>query len=254
MDSEVPFVGRKDILDRIETEWDCYRLFGFYGLRSVGKTRLVQEIILHNKTKSRAEVTEIWIDLRKSSSLRRLYLHLCEKLKIENTFENDDDLLAEICKRLENDKATVIVFDNAEDVVDNAEMNIKFKDVSEFILHCCNGVKILVTSTSDPEFTGEYVRPVDVPSLSENESKDLLQIAAPSVDFGEYLHDIVKYCEGLPLALLMIASELENKISSIYSPEDIVTNFTKTSRLKVLSGEFYPKGEQFGKCLIFTMI
>lgn len=244
MDFEVPFVGRKDILDRIEAQWDRYRLFGIYGLRSVGKTRLTQKII-HNNKKLDAETTNIWIDLRKSSSLRRIYLHLCEKLNIQNIFENDDDLLAEICKKLDTRKTTFIVFDNSEGVIDNPEMYIKFKDITEFILQCCNGVKIFVTSTSDPEFTGDYVSTVDVPSLSEMESKELLRNAAPSVDFGDYLQDIVTYCEGLPLALLMIASELEDKMSSIYSPEDIVTNFTKTSRLQVLSGEFYPKEEQF---------
>ena len=67
----------------------------------------------------------------------------------------------------------------------------------------------------------------------------------------EYTLDkIAELCEGLPLALLMTGSELEQDEEGLLDPCDMVELLNKC-RLKVLSQDLYPIQERIGK-LVFS--
>ena len=66
---------------------------------------------------------------------------------------------------------------------------------------------------------------------------------------GIYLDKIAELCGGLPLALLMTGSELEQD-DGLLDPCDMVELLNKC-RLKVLSQDLYPIQERIGK-LVFS--
>ena len=255
MDAEGPFVGRRVYFDTLLERWNELRCISVYGMRSIGKSMFVKQLIniVSSENKDHS-YSETWIDLRNIQSLRQIYLTLVEKLDISIP-EDEDELCQAIFTCLsKTDQNFFIILDNAEDAVDS-EFSHNFINLVRIFMNESSKVKVIITSTSHLPSNkfGEGYHEIELSPLSTQESKELLQKTAPSVDFGIYLDKIVELCEGLPLALLMTGSELEQD-DGLLEPCDMVELLNKC-RLKVLSQDLYPIQERIGMyCKLLLVI
>ncbi|XP_076076628.1 uncharacterized protein LOC143047445 isoform X1 [Mytilus galloprovincialis] len=248
MDLECHFVGRGTYFEALLERWEDLRCVGVYGMRSIGKSRFVKQL-LHFVSKhfNDNDYTAAWVDLRNLQSLRQIFLTLFEKCEIHQSIDGDDDELyqAILTYLSKTNRTFFIIFDNAEDAIDS-DFNPDFINLIKDISDQSAKVKVLITSTSHLQghdfCHGDVYKYVELLPLSMQESRDLLHMSAPSVDFGIYLDKIVELCEGLPLALLLTGSELEQD-DGLLEPCDMVELLNKC-RLKVLSQDLYPIQER----------
>lgn len=252
MDLESPFIGRSLYFEDLLERWEELRCVGVYGMRSVGKSRFVKQLLnLVSKHLSDNDYITTWIDVRNLQSLRQIYLTLSEKFNIP-IMDDENDFLCAILVRISEVKENLwIILDNAEDVIDS-DLNNDFIELCKQITNQNIKVKVIITSTSHLScstfYPGIGYYDIELSPLSILESKELLQKSAPSVDYGIYLDKIAELCEGLPLALLMTSSELEQD-DGLLDPCDMVELLNKC-RLKVLSQDLYPIQERIGKLIL----
>lgn len=253
MDLESPFIGRSLYFEDLLERWEELRCVGVYGMRSVGKSRFVKQLLnLVSKHLSDNDYITAWIDVRNLQSLRQIYLTLSEKLNIP-IMDDENDFRRAVLARISEIKQNLwIVLDNGEDVIDS-DLNNDFIELCKQITNQNVKVKVIITSTShlscNTIYPGMGYYDIELSPLSLLESKELLQKSAPSVDYGIYLDKIAELCEGLPLALLMTGSELEQDEEGLLDPCDMVELLNKC-RLKVLSQDLYPIQEIIGKLIL----
>ena len=253
MDLESPFIGRSLYFEDLLERWEELRCVGVYGMRSVGKSRFVKQLLnLVSKHLNEDDYITTWIDVRNLQSLRQIYLILSEKWNIP-IMDDENDFRRAVLARISEVKQNLwIILDNAEDVIDS-DLNNDFIALCKQITNQNVKVKIIITSTShlscNTFYPGMGYYDIELSPMSILESKELLQKSAPSVDYGIYLDKIAELCEGLPLALLMTGSELEQD-DGLLDPCDMVELLNKC-RLKVLSQDLYPIQERIGK-LVFS--
>ncbi|XP_053396229.1 nephrocystin-3-like isoform X2 [Mercenaria mercenaria] len=247
VDVEADFIGRETDLKKIYKAWGKHRIFGIFGLRSVGKSRLVKEFLTRNKSKEDVIVN---VDVKPLSNISSLYSHICIKLGIgtEATAHESDrwihHIVSELVKRSEEN--LILVFDNTEDYQEfkGTATRDSFLSLCAHVIKKCSNVKIILTSTTRVQFAGlghAYFSYKVLP-LKRTETSRLLRSMTSGTDLGDYEDSIVKLSEGLPLLILMIGSELTVD-DGMLTPEDIVECLL-TSRLKTLSREFYPKEDR----------
>ncbi|KAL4232475.1 hypothetical protein ACF0H5_007167 [Mactra antiquata] len=241
---EWDFVGRRAELLRLEKAYATHRLFGIFGMRSVGKSRYVKEFL-----RSR-EIKTIYVELRLINSLNMLYSNICAQIgeePITSVVETTNwlsHLLASLIY-VSREETIVLNFDNAEDAIEGS-----FGDdlmlILSYVMKNCKNVKIFISSTTRVQFSQlhKIFYSIELPPFSKQESLELLQIVADEVDLGEYSDAIVNLSEGLPLVLLMIGSTLKED-DGLFTPEDMV-ELLVNSRLETLSNEFYPKEDRVG--------
>ena len=248
MDFESPFVGRQVYIDQLCRTWEDLHCIGVYGMRSIGKSRFVRHLLpIITKHFDVNTYGEAWIDLKNLQFLRQILFNLAEALDIQ-TFGDDEELLqAVLCSLSKTNRIFIVVMDNAEDVIDS-DLKVEFFNIVKHILDQSEKVKVIITSTSHLQShdlnLGKTYGDVELLPLTMQESRELLQITAPNVKFGEYIDPIVDLCEGLPLALLLTGSELDQE-DGLLEPCDMVELLNKC-RLKVLSQDLYPIQERIG--------
>lgn len=256
IDIEVDFVGRENDLDELQKAWKSHKIFGIFGLRSVGKSRLVTEFLNRKSDK----FVRLYTDMKLISDTKSLYTKLCASYGMEPELKAVDGnrWVYHICEavRAANGKYFIFVFDNTEDYQEFKGVDIR----DSFFLLCttlvrqCTNMKIFITSTTRVQFA--QLKKVyfshEVFPLKQRETRYLLKSVTEGIDLGEYENSIVNLCEGLPLLALMVGSELTEDFGMV-TPKDMV-EFLLTCRLKALSREFYPQEDRVGKCRIYFMI
>ncbi|XP_045195289.2 uncharacterized protein LOC123550885 isoform X2 [Mercenaria mercenaria] len=231
--SEWIFVGRKLDFRKFDQAWCKHKLFGIFGIRSIGKSRCVREYL---KSKQ-CHVTHV--ELRYINCLESLHSNICALLGIEpkpNSAESDQwikQILSVIAHTSKNEEF-VVFFDNAEDVIESLFKD-KFLLLLAKLVEECHKIKIFVTSTTRIQFSQFRFFTHELPPLVPSEAKELLQKIAPDVDLGEYGDVTIKLSEGFPPIILMIGAYL--KENGLLSLADIVELLGKC-RLKALSNEF----------------
>ncbi|XP_045195284.2 uncharacterized protein LOC123550882 [Mercenaria mercenaria] len=240
--SEWDFVGRKLDFRNFDQAWSKHKLFGIFGIRSVGKSRCVREYI---KSKQ-CHVTHV--ELQYIDCIESLHSNICALLGLEpnpNSTETDQwikEIISAVAHASKNE-GFVVFFDNAENVIESPFKD-KFLLLLTKLVKGCRKIKIFVTSTTRIQFSQFRFFTHEVHPLVPSEAKELLQTVAPDVDLGEYGDVIVKLSEGLPLMLLMIGAELKED-DGLLSPADMVELLCKC-RLETLSNEFYPEEDRVG--------
>lgn len=245
--SEWEFVGRKVDFRHIDQAGGKHNLFGIFGIRSVGKSRFVQEY-LKSKT-----IRVIHIDLQYIDSVQSLHSNICALLGVKphpQASESNRWILQIVSAlaHVSNAEGIVVFFDNVEDIVESS-----FKDdylsLLTKIARGCRRIKIFVTSTTRIQFSQLKFFSYELHPLMQTEAKELLQTVAPCVDLGEYSDVIIKLSEGLPLLILMIGVELKAD-SGLITPADM-TELLWKCRLETLSNECYPVEDRVG---MFTVV
>ncbi|OWF54625.1 uncharacterized protein LOC110442801 [Mizuhopecten yessoensis] len=247
------FVGRKDELMELKSEFDSKDIFAIYGLRSVGKSRLVETFINQLSWRS------IWIDMGNMKSMRPVYMTLLQRLlpdsvsaqrgisrtptvAVEDWWTGIQSIINEGVS-----EPTVIVLDNAEDVVETERIAMEFLQMCVLLTSTSRSIKVFVTSTTEMSFDENSMISLfsfHLKALDQESSAQLLSANAPTVNFGSNMATIVELCEGLPLALLMTSSILEDK-ESLFAAGDMV-RLLRLCRMEVLSQALYQRKERIG--------
>lgn len=223
-------------------------MFQIHGIRSVGKTKFVDEFVKFKEDSKEAYVNVLSIKCRNVAGLRGICLSLFSALKLPAP--QDDSIWVEtICSAVTRQQHTdvIIVFDDAENILEGAEA-VEFKLFCKHLIENCNNLKIIITTTTEvvfEELDKDKCYESLIPPLSLNDSETLLRRSAPSVDFGPHLETIVKLCEGLPLIIAMVASELSgagNDASSLTAAE--MSLALQNCRLEALSQFMYTRDER----------
>ncbi|KAH3739803.1 uncharacterized protein LOC127850178 isoform X2 [Dreissena polymorpha] len=238
---ESQFVGRKDELRDLKAAWDKkLRMFGIFGMRSVGTSRLAKEFL--------ASVSDqyeglVYVNLKETSDLAAMYVNICAQLAIAveshpNDVNSWESMLVGAVST--SKRQYVFFFDNGEHFLDKeAETRDPLQNLFMSLIKK-NNIKVILTSTTKFQLASLWriYHVCELQPLTKTETSELLRAETPGVNYGEYLDPIVEMSEGLPLLILMITSELRGD-GGMLTPKDM-TQLLAEYRLKVLSREFYP--------------
>ena len=211
---ETPFVGRTACLNILDKAWDKHRIIGVYGLRAVGKSRTVREFFkkkVHltdvddDTLNAFKEVKDIVVDMRCMRDSASLHMNLCASLKIEPIDEVGETRYKHKWKRQiretissQNDCLHLLLFDNADDILDGILKDEFLELVSSYLVTLKN-VKQFITSTIKVMPLARIQRTYfthELGPMVEYEASELLDKVAPNVVFGEYKDAIVRLSEG----------------------------------------------------------
>ncbi|XP_045170436.2 uncharacterized protein LOC123532899 isoform X4 [Mercenaria mercenaria] len=237
------FVGRESDLQELNESWESNRIFGIFGLRSVGKSWFVREFLSRYIPK---DTKQVHLNLKTLPDIGSLYTCLSASLEVKPvrlSVENEQwirHLICEINNSME--KQFIFVFDDAEDYQESKGETTRnsFLSLCKGLAQDCKNVKVLITSTTEvqfSEFEVAYYRHEILP-LKDADSRRLLKLVTTGIELGLYENAIVTLSEGLPLVILMIGSELTED-GGMLTPKDMV-ELLHTCRLKAMSREFYP--------------
>ena len=204
---DIPFVGRSASLNSLSKAWSNHRLIGVYGLRAIGKSRLVQEFFKNITSHAFEDTREVIVDMRYTADPHSLHLNLCASLEVEPVEEMDESRFSHMWKRQireiilqRNEVLHLLLFDNAEDVMDGSMKDEFLELVSAFLVTLKN-VKLFITSTTKAMFARiqRTYFTHELGPMPDHEASELLEKAAPNVDFGEFRDAVVRLSEGRTL-------------------------------------------------------
>jgi predicted ATPase len=200
-------VGRRELLDTLAARLRRRRLVTLVGPGGVGKTRLAIEAA---REILEAELMEVWlVELADVTDADAVASAIATGLGLPISVDPKSDLarLVEfLCGR-----ATLIVLDNCEHVIDAAAR------IAQDLLELCPTMRILATSRERLGVPGEVLCPV--PPLSIPDAVALFVergfAAAPAAELASggdvewpLLESICARLDGLPLAIELAASRL----------------------------------------------
>ncbi|KAL3881554.1 hypothetical protein ACJMK2_027980 [Sinanodonta woodiana] len=264
---EFPFVGRADALAELDRAWkeNQHRIFGVYGLRSLGKSRTVREFLKRqdeaiklslDQGNTESDLKVIPLDMTFIGNKVTLFSQLCAGLGIlhRNLFDLKtifDTLVNEICNNF--NFLYVFIFESAEKTF---EVSLKNSETGEEIwnlkddlqtlcvdlVSACRNVRIFLTSTTHILFAqiNKAVYKCELKPMSKEDSVELLATVAPDMHSHECTDKIVDLCCGLPLALIIVGSNLT--VDGIQDPWKYVESLT-VCRLKALSNTSHKEGD-----------
>ena len=209
---ETPFVGRTACLNLLNNAWDK-RIIGLYGLRAIGKSRMVKEFFKNetlqaNDDNERLQTfearKEIIVDTRNMLDSASLHINLCASLEIEPIDEVDEckykhmwkrQIMETISKR--TNVLHLILFDNAEDVMDGP-LKDEFLELVSTYLVTLENVKQFITSTTKVTFARihKVYFSHELGPLPTHEASELLDTVTQGLNLREYKEGIVKLSEG----------------------------------------------------------
>lgn len=244
------FIGREAEIEDLKAHWKTHKIFGLFGLRSIGKSRLVLEFLGGFK-KNTFELLRVDVGLINDAN--KLYTNLCALLKQEPDLEDlqSGNWMNHIASSINavNGKRFVIFFDNTEDCQDlrGPEARDAFLSLLTCLTRQCHYIKIFITSTTRIQLAQlrKVYFSLELKALPSVQARKLLRHAAEGIYLGECEDNIIKLSEGLPLLLLMIGSELTEN-GGMITPKDMVELLVK-GRLNALSREYYPPEDRVGK-------
>ncbi|XP_053396224.1 uncharacterized protein LOC123550887 isoform X2 [Mercenaria mercenaria] len=247
IDFEKGFVGRENELNELHKAWERHRIFGIFGLRSVGKSRLVKEFFKRYKPE---DAVVIQIDMKMLPDVVSLYAIICASLGLQINQQSEEtailihQIVRFICTTTE--RHFIFFFDNTEDFQDIKGESVRdsFSTFCSSLIRQCKHVTVFISSTSRLPLThlGEVYYSYEVLPLKQTETRQLLKNVTAGIELGEYVDTLANLSEGLPLLILMIGSELTED-GGLITPKDMV-EFLLTCRLRALSRDFYPEEDR----------
>ncbi|XP_060077469.1 uncharacterized protein LOC132557023 [Ylistrum balloti] len=242
-----PFVGREEFLLLFEEAWDDHKFMGIFGLKSVGKSRTALELTRRFQERTMNTSKVIVRQLPKVRPMFHLYRRVLSELKMYDSLRGNMNqaasLIAEFIRDLDHEM--VMIIDNCEKVIESDE----YAAFINFILTLTQKsvhLHIIVTSYVDiPEAERHLGFFRDLSPFNKDESFIFLYHIVPE-ESAANLRKMAALCEGLPLALQMIGTQLGD-----YTADEMIMLLT-ASRIEYLSNEFYPADEKPG--YVFTKL
>jgi hypothetical protein len=228
------FIGRIKDLEELDLQWKKCKIFGIYGIRAVGKSRLVRQFL---KEKG---IAPLYLDISTIHDVGSLASAVCACLGLQPEEDGTDPpiWIQQVTKELARNKdKTVLLFDNVEDAVEG-----DFKDtillLFASIARRCSAVKVMITSDTRLLFIqlGKVYYMHELQPLDESQSLQLLHSVAPNVDLSYFGSAIAKLSEGLPLLILIIGFEIK---AGLISAERMIELLLVT-RLQTLGSNSLP--------------
>ena len=251
----IPFIGREQFLADLNSRWENSKILCIHGLRSVGKTRtLFHYLQLKQENLQQLPSDHIlkllYVDLRTINTFEAVCSNLLAQLNIELGHSNRSlpHIVTEIADVVRKSPhfIHVIIFDNAEDAIENEDSPLL--TLCTKLIKRCKNIKIALTSTTKPSFAEVvtcYVS-LELLPLTTTESAELLRCLTKSIGYGDKFDPIVSLCEGLPLVILMVASEITSGVSPGQMEE-----FLTDCRIEALSKEHYSAERRVGMLLYY---
>ncbi|RWR97926.1 putative disease resistance protein [Cinnamomum micranthum f. kanehirae] len=184
------------------------RKIGIHGMGGMGKTTVMK--LLNNQLggSQKFEII-IWVTVSGEGNQRKVQNDIAVRLKLHNVSnESDDRLKAAICQHLERKKFLLLL--------DDVWQKIDLFDIGIPLLNQDNGCKVVLTTRdfgicqqmeTDGEIPMEKLSGEEAWSLFNEKVGDV----AMSLDIEAIGRDIVKKCDGLPLAIIVIGSSLRKR-------------------------------------------
>ena len=201
------YIGRKKQIADVISAWKSVSIFGIYGLAGIGKSRFVRHVTRNLKEEfqvenDRSKFKLYTIDLRGAASLDDLKVKFTTSVGIEMKSRLYVQEMRE--RIMKSGDLFILVFENVEYIEDIAVLRSKFlEDCRELAMNNPR-VRIFINSRVKYAILEPPFLPVELQSLTRDESAELLKMAAPSVDFGPRLEKIIELCGGHPMAMKIV--------------------------------------------------
>ncbi|KAG5555275.1 hypothetical protein RHGRI_012718 [Rhododendron griersonianum] len=244
------------VLDKIRDE--STPKIGIWGMGGVGKTTVLQ--LLNNTPEITAMFDHvIWVTVSKSPSIRMVQEEVVRRLKIKlDGGESDETVASRLFHELDR-KKYLLLLDDVWEMVDLAVVGLPNPNKD-------NGCKLVLT-TRNLEVCrkmGTYTE-IKVKVLSEEEALEMFYTNVGDVArlpaIKELAENIVKECDGLPLALKVVSGALRkeanvnvwsNFLRELRSPATSFIEDLNENVFKVLKVSYdHLKNTQNKKCLLF---
>ncbi|KAH3697963.1 hypothetical protein DPMN_085476 [Dreissena polymorpha] len=225
------FVGRKEEIRTFNEHLTQYKLIGLFGLRAVGKSCFIHEVL-----KLKEEYHQI-LNLKTVQHVEDIYSIICASLHSQPfPLSSERSWIVHLIDLINNLSDCVLVFDNAENVIEGHHCDTFLYLCSE-LTQQCDHTKVVITSTTRVDFpslrTSYFVH--ELKPLSHDDSKTLFNAVAPTVSLAMFENAILDLSEGLPLLIIVIAGALEQE-KDLITVEDMVELLLE-SRLETLCTE-----------------
>ena len=203
---------------------------GIHGMGGVGKTMLVKEV-LKQAEKGKLFDKYLFLVVSNDPDLKKIQTEISKQLDLKLEEEGEVVRRDQLRKRLQQENRVLIILDDIWKDLDLEALGIFFGDDQK-------GCKLLLTSRLQSilrDFMDTQMQfPVGV--LSDNEAISLFEkIVGDLAKTGEFksnMHQIVKECAGLPIAITTVANALKNK-ENIYVWKDALNKLKMSCPIKI---------------------
>ncbi|XP_033741179.1 uncharacterized protein LOC117327995 [Pecten maximus] len=240
-------IGREECLLQFEEAWDSHKVMGVFGLKSVGKSSTALELTRRFQERTINTSKVVVRLLPKAKPMFQLYRRiLCELHMYDEMRGNMNQAASLITDFIHNlNHEMILIIDNCENVIESDEY-MYFINFIQRLTQTSEHVHIILTScVAIPEAERHLGFFHELLPLNEEESFIFLCEIAPEESRAN-LRKIAALCEGLPLALQMIGTQLSD-----YTADEMIMLLT-ASRIEYLSDEFFPADEKPG--LIYSQM
>ncbi|KAI3853440.1 hypothetical protein MKX03_037401 [Papaver bracteatum] len=225
------FPSRQSVTDEIMKALsnDEITLFVVYGMGGIGKTMLINQICNQVKEDRLFEVIVI-VTISQNVELKKIQAKIADVLEFEAIKQIEDvtTRASVLSARLMREQSVLIVLDDlwTEDFNLN-HVGIPYGQNK--------GCKVVVTTRILKNFCGSYKfqESFEVKTIKEDESWDLFMKNVGDVPDIDVARDIVKECNGLPIALVVLGRALRNKDTLVW--EDTALQL-KDSHIEEIEG------------------
>ncbi|KAA8532646.1 hypothetical protein F0562_032538 [Nyssa sinensis] len=229
---------------------------GIWGMGGVGKTTVMQ--LLNNTLVSTTMFdVVIWVTVSKSWSIRKLQDEIAKRLSIEITEESDSGAARKLFQVLEGKKYLLLL----DDVWEMVELyDIGIPNTSQD-----NGCKVILTTRrlNACRKMGTDVE-IKVEELSKEEAWEMFHLEVGEVvvvpTIKPLAEDIVKRCDGLPLALKVVGGVLRKQenvnfwsvfLSDLKSPTTSFDDAVDEKVFKLLKVSYDHLKDTNKKCFLY---
>ncbi|KAF7124824.1 hypothetical protein RHSIM_Rhsim12G0033900 [Rhododendron simsii] len=244
------------VLNQLQVE--STQKIGIWGMGGVGKTTILN--LLNNSREAETYFDfVIWVTVSNSWSIRKLQNEVGKQLKIEiDTIESNDTVASKLLQRLEGKKYLLLL----DDVWDEVDLSVVgFPNANQQ-----NGCKVVLT-TRNKEVCRKMGTDVEIriSLLGIEEAWEMFSSGVGHVamlpTIRPFAQDIVRECNGLPLALKVVCSALRNEenvniwmdyLKELKSPATSVIENLNRKVFKVPKVSYVKlKATEERKCLLF---
>ncbi|MED6161928.1 hypothetical protein PIB30_065496 [Stylosanthes scabra] len=233
IDSKLEEVG-----GHIRIEVNDVRFIGIWGIGGVGKTSIARRVYETNRSKFKAScfLADVRATCEKEgivSIQKQLLDRMNSKATFYNEFKGRELIRDSVCN-----KKVLLVLDDVDD-------ESQLKNLAGAKDWFCPGSRIIITTRDRHVLNVPRAEIItcEVEKLKENEALKLFCLKAferpePEEEYLDLLKELVEYCHGLPLALVVLGSHLHEKPIRVWqsaieniksSPDNDIFNILKIS-------------------------